>query len=245
MCAKESVTAQLSTTHDYPITDSLNSPAIIGTVRLLHLTRVPPCHAKLAMEGKDQHFSLEPVESLLANKSILVESEVAQSDKDGKFTLVLQNYTGELIYLKEGEVIGHTQAAQIEESFSLPAEEAVKRVEAAPEQSEPKLTLEEGSLLHLSQEEKEQLHSCLQEYADFFAKEDSGLGSTDLVTHVIDTGNHPPITQPPQRLPFVQHVEEMIEKMENQGIVQPSKSPWASSIVLVTKRDRSTRFCVD
>lgn len=72
----------LDTTHDHPITDSSNSPAAIGTIRLLHPTKVPAYHAKLAMvnlEGEDQHFILEPVESLLEDKGTLVESELAHS----------------------------------------------------------------------------------------------------------------------------------------------------------------------
>ena len=58
---------------------------------------MPPCHGKLTMvnlEGKDQHFLLEPIGFLLADKGIRVESGVAQIGEDGRFTLVLQNSWG-------------------------------------------------------------------------------------------------------------------------------------------------------
>ena len=75
----------------------------------LGIPRVPPCHSKLTMinlEGKDQHFLLQPVEFLLADKGIGVESGVAQTDEDGRFTLVLQNYTGSpFIYRKVNSLV--------------------------------------------------------------------------------------------------------------------------------------------
>ena len=56
-----------------------------------------------------------------------------------------------------------------------------------------------------------------------------------------------PICQPPRRLPFHKRteVQNLLSDMVKKGIVEPSDSPWSSPIVLVKKKDGSTRFCVD
>ena len=87
----------------------------------------------------------------------------------------------------------------------------------------------------------------LHQYGDIFSAFKGDVGRTGLVKHKIDTGNARPIKQPPRRLPFAKREIEKaeVEKMLKQGIIQPSTSPWASPVVLVGKRDGTTRFCVD
>ena len=42
-----------------------------------------------------------------------------------------------------------------------------------------------------------------------------------------------------------EEVRKQIDEMESTGIIRPSSSAWASPIVLVRKKDREMRFCVD
>ena len=100
---------------------------------------------------------------------------------------------------------------------------------------------------HLHPEQQQQLRDLIISYSDVFALNASELGTTTLVTHTIDTGDSRPVKQPVRRTPFAlrSKVDELVQDMLYQGVVEPSKSPWASPVVLVRKKDGSVQFCVD
>lgn len=90
----------------------------------------------------------------------------------------------------------------------------------------------------LSSSQGEELTKLICDFSDVFALCDSELGCTNLVQHSIDTGdNHPQ----PYRTPIVHRetIGRMIDEMQEQGVIQPSASPWASPVVLVPKKDGS------
>ena len=72
-------------------------------------------------------------------------------------------------------------------------------------------------------------------------------GRTCLVHHDILTGNSPPIRLPPYRLAHTAQevLREEIKSLLEQNIIEPSKIPWSAPIVLVPKKDVTTRMCVD
>ncbi|GFX11711.1 retrovirus-related Pol polyprotein from transposon 412 [Trichonephila clavipes] len=87
----------------------------------------------------------------------------------------------------------------------------------------------------------------ITEFQSVFSRTSEDFRRTKLTKHRINTGEHPPIKQHPQRIPFAkqEEVQKLIKDMKNNDVIEPSSSPWASPIVLVRKKDGSTRFCVD
>ena len=96
-------------------------------------------------------------------------------------------------------------------------------------------------------EESAELATLLNKYGDTFSKDELDLGLTHLIEHAIDTGDARPVKQSPRRIPmaFAGEDKKAVDKLLVQGVIQPSRSPWASPVVLVKKRNGSTRLCVD
>lgn len=74
-----------------------------------------------------------------------------------------------------------------------------------------------------------------------------GLGKTHLIEHEINTGDSHPIKQRYFRLsPSKQAaLERELDRMLEEGIVEPSHSPWNSPVVMVEKSNGSLRLCLD
>jgi hypothetical protein len=109
-----------------------------------------------------------------------------------------------------------------------------------------------GEKLQHLRDNRRILEVVLRKYKHLFY----GLGSTKVgcasqVEHSIDTGDARPIKRNPYRIPHALKpvVDEHVDKMLEKKIIEPSISPWSSSIVLVQKKSRDGsvkyRFCVD
>ena len=70
---------------------------------------------------------------------------------------------------------------------------------------------------------------------------------TITIEHAIDTGDATPVKQKFRRTPtsFEGEEEKHLVKMLKADVIEPSMSEWASSPVLVRKREGSVRWCVD
>ena len=98
-----------------------------------------------------------------------------------------------------------------------------------------------------SEEECGKFKQLLLHKHESFALKDTKLGETNLVEHIIDTGEAKPAKIPPRRLPYAlrKELEQELSKLESTGCIEPSTSPYASGLVLVRKTDGTLRVCVD
>ena len=95
--------------------------------------------------------------------------------------------------------------------------------------------------------EKQAVQRLLNRFQDIFTQGEWDIGLTHLTEHTINTGDAAPIKQPPRRVPlaFADKEKEAIEELKAKGVIRESVSPWASPVVLVSKKNGGVRPCVD
>ncbi|CAF3093817.1 unnamed protein product, partial [Rotaria sp. Silwood2] len=89
------------------------------------------------------------------------------------------------------------------------------------------------------------LCNLLQSFSQVFT---NTPGRTNKIQHHIDVqpGSKPRNSAPYRYAPARrQIIEDKINKMLNEGIIVPSKSPWASPVVLAPEKDGFICFCID
>ncbi len=94
--------------------------------------------------------------------------------------------------------------------------------------------------------QREQLSKILWKYGKLFdVSEPSKIDM--ILKNAIDTGTHRPIHTPPYRKSNKDQetLRKETDKLLKNGIIEHSTSPWSSPVVLVKKKDGTTRFCVD
>ena len=234
-------------------------------VRLVHSVRLPPQQMIMATVQVENHTLAGPVvmeptrlfsesegDGVQFGDSLVVVSEM------GCARVLLANPTGYTQKLEKGSWIGRACEAIC---IDTPAESDTETTErddsvgvmtvmseinsAARKHKLAEMLAEIGPALRW--QDKDQLLQILLEHHTAFAVDEGERGDTDLVQMSIETGEATPKRQPVRRTPFAvrEEVAEQLRKMQDQGVIQPSCSPWASPVVLVRKKDGSLRFCID
>lgn len=100
--------------------------------------------------------------------------------------------------------------------------------------------------LDLLKEDNPDLEKLISEFASIFMATKFDLGYTNQVEHVINTTGNPAM-QYPRRQPMhlEQKVDNLIQNLEEAGVIKRCQSPWNAPLVIVGKKDGSIRMCAD
>ena len=235
-------------------------------VRLVQSTTIPSLKGRVVeaqVEDADYHGSellFQPEHCTLDKLGVWTQESVISVQPDGRALIPIQNFQGMSIKLDGGVQLGIASQCELlrsDEPELKPGSSAgmdasssmcacIKALSNTPERHAKLMSLlstPDG----LNAGEVKRLDKLLRKSTDVFALDDSELGSTDVVCHKIETGDHLPVRLPPYRTPMMHRevISQMVQEMQDKGIIQPSASPWASPVVLVPKKDGSLRFCVD
>ena len=126
--------------------------------------------------------------------------------------------------LKEQE--GEFEKGNIEKKFiTSPADIEVHR----------KVELQDADI---TDEQRQAFKNMCTEFIDIFSTDSGDIGKPPLLKVEINTGDSLPITQKSYTLPLkhTEWVQKKLEILEKAGVIVRSVSPWASLIVVVSKR---------
>ena len=210
---------------------------------------------------------MSPVSLFLpgSHESMQIQESVVELDNESSFIALVENHTCWPVSFDEGDILSTLQEAHfpddetVDHSGYLDSKKGnassqspqVAKLEPVKEQPVDRIQqLREALRMnheYLMEEEQQHIEGLVLEHQDVFSLDAMELGATTVVSHSIDTGEHPPIKQPARRTPFIlrRKIEDLTKQMLDAGAIQPSKSPWASPVVLVQKKDGTHRFCVD
>ena len=170
-----------------------------------------------------------------------------------RVAVVLRNNTWDWIKIGKGTLVARMVAAnQVPRVINTISGDKPKQQPTLTEAERQDLLLDKLDLSGLEAwpaEEAEKAHGLLWEYHDIFSLEKHDMGHTNATKHkiVLKDPDTPLFKEHFRRIPPPQldEVREHLKLMLDAGVVRPSNSPWCNAVVLVRKKDRSLRFCIE
>ncbi|XP_062616013.1 uncharacterized protein LOC134277706 [Saccostrea cucullata] len=100
---------------------------------------------------------------------------------------------------------------------------------------------------NLTGEQAAKFKNFLLARVDAFADPNKPVERATIGEHRSKLKEEIPLKEPVRRVPIFKReiMDEEIKKLEEQGLIEKSNSPWSAPIVLVQKKDKSWRLCVD
>jgi len=230
---------------EIPLETGYNRSLMKNNVTIVKDERIPPYSEAIVwakVEGNNNTCELYVVDAETnknVKNNVIIGKTLVKLNKQGKVPVRMLNLASVPVLLRRGEIVGQCQEVSLITNCEEKSKEEVL-------QNDDNLVGYEH-LRGLSKKQRLKAGLLLNEFQSIFAASESKNGRTAIVQHKINTNDAVPIRQVPRRVPLAKRdeVSKMIEDMHQDKVIEPSESPWCSPVVLVKKKDGSTRFCVD
>uniref|UniRef100_A0A8R1HQR1 RNA-directed DNA polymerase n=1 Tax=Caenorhabditis japonica TaxID=281687 RepID=A0A8R1HQR1_CAEJA len=185
---------------------------------------------------------------LLESKEEWVPTSLCSKNENGNLTVLVSNWKDEPLLIKKNHVIGVvTREWELLESKRNKAVNMLDLKRKVPLKGNRRNDEVWRILVENGEVPDGNIRRIASEFIDVFAIEDSELTQTDKVQCEIELEKENPIRQKCRPVPLAlqEKVKVMLEDMETRKVIRKCRSPWASPVVLVKKKDGSIRMCVD
>lgn len=255
--AKTNKPSSASKSEDLSTMCNVNVPNSKYCLKLCSFVEIPPNSiARVPVKSNillDSEVFVDPSLEFEENNGIIVGANII-SLRNGFGETYFTNLSNSPIKLKPDSVVGYANTispfdivSQIPDLNVSPGQ----NVKLASAQVQPDGVDKQISSLkinpNLPPNMKNELLSLLFRFKKVFAFNEKELGCANNAEHVIETNTEQPVKQRPYRVSYFERtqINELVQRMLDDGIVVPSISPYASPVVLVKKADGTMRFCVD
>ena len=259
-----------SKTYSNPIEEKLPEDGRLGSVRLAgkQSVKIPAWSIQVvngtsrklngdycALVEQDPEFY-----STLPRNMLLIRSY--STVKKGSLSVCLINYGDEDVWLppklklanlysvEEVGTIGGNHIYQTDDHeivVSLEKMEVFEEEDSGWKSAEEIIEALDVDTGNMTPEQLQKFKDLLLKHQKVFSRGDHDLGYSDTVKHRILTTDEEPVRLPYRRLsPHIQPaVMDHLNKWLKAGIIKESTSPFASQAVIIEKKDKTLRICVD
>ena len=161
--------------------------------------------------------------------------------------ILISNYTNKHLTFHKGEYIAHLEPIELDSTDQGETHQAnsitLKKMMSKTVTSDT-FDLPQHEL---STPIQNSLKLLLEEYESQFAKDETSIGTTPLMSMTIDTGTANPVSQKPYPIAMKHYewVKNEIEKLLAAKVICSSRSSWSAPIIVVPKGDGGKHLVID
>lgn len=165
---------------------------------------------------------------------------VVTTNKCGKTVVPIMNISESPLEIKEGSILARGDVC-------VQGPEIISSIKKEGSLEKGKQLVIEDICTDAKGEDAEKLLKLLNEYTDIIGDDITKLKCTDKIEMEIELSDNKPVYYRPYRLAAAERdsLNVIIEDLKTAGIIEDSKSPFASPVILVRKKTGEYRLCID